>query len=208
MVNIQEYIGKQQIDNRASNYVLKYVPFVKVPYGSAYMRNIRWTTGAERVERDNQSKSIQGSDWPAIKTKRGNDMSCECASHKIRKIAGCAWLECQERFTRHRFQWKPVVSDPGMHHGACVTHVPWCMSGSLAGGAGENVHGILGACATRNFTYLARDPWKHSLWWYFYLKKTSQLRYSMIDIVDACEILTHFKSLYNSSRLTSWHRCL
>ena len=23
------------------------------------------------------------------------------------------------------------VSDPGMHHGTCVTHVPWCMSGSL-----------------------------------------------------------------------------
>ena len=22
-------------------------------------------------------------------------------------------------------------SDPGMHHGTCVTHVPWCMSGSL-----------------------------------------------------------------------------
>ena len=23
------------------------------------------------------------------------------------------------------------VSDPDMHHGTCVTHVPWCMSGSL-----------------------------------------------------------------------------
>ena len=23
------------------------------------------------------------------------------------------------------------VGDPGMHHGTCVTHVPWCMSGSL-----------------------------------------------------------------------------
>ena len=26
---------------------------------------------------------------------------------------------------------KPLDSDPGMHHGTCVTHVPWCMSGSL-----------------------------------------------------------------------------
>ena len=25
----------------------------------------------------------------------------------------------------------PRVSDPDMHHGTCVTHVPWCMSGSL-----------------------------------------------------------------------------
>ena len=27
----------------------------------------------------------------------------------------------------------PRVSDPDMHHGTCVTHVPWCMSGSLTG---------------------------------------------------------------------------
>ena len=65
--------------------------------------------------------------------------------------------ECRERFPRHRFQRKPPVSDPGMHHGTCVAHVPWCMS-SLTRGAGENVPGIPGACATCNFTYLARDP--------------------------------------------------
>ena len=48
---------------------------------------------------------------------------------------------------RRRFQRKPLVSDPGMHHGTCVTHVPWCMSGSLTCGDGENVPGIPGACA-------------------------------------------------------------
>ena len=36
--------------------------------------------------------------------------------------------ECRERFSRHRLQRKPLVSDPGMHHGTCVMHVPWCMS--------------------------------------------------------------------------------
>ena len=25
----------------------------------------------------------------------------------------------------------PRASDPDMHHGTCVTHVPWCMPGSL-----------------------------------------------------------------------------
>ena len=45
------------------------------------------------------------------------------------------------------FQRKPLVSDPGMHHGTCVTHVPWCMSGSLTRSGGENVPGIPGACA-------------------------------------------------------------
>ena len=62
-------------------------------------------------------------------------------------------------FPRHRLQRKPLVSDPGMHHGKCVTHVPWCMSVSLTHGGGENVPGILGACATRDYTYLARGPW-------------------------------------------------
>ena len=36
-------------------------------------------------------------------------------------------LECRERLPRRRLQRKPLVSDPSMHHGTCVTHVPWCM---------------------------------------------------------------------------------
>ena len=28
----------------------------------------------------------------------------------------------------------PQVSDPHMHYGTCVTHVPWCMPGSLTNG--------------------------------------------------------------------------
>ena len=66
--------------------------------------------------------------------------------------------ECRERFPRHRLQRKPLVSDSGMHHGTCVTYVPWCMLGSLTRGGGENDPGIPGACATQNFTYLARGP--------------------------------------------------
>ena len=64
--------------------------------------------------------------------------------------------ECRECFSRHRIERKPLVSDPGMHHDTCITHVPWCMSGSLTRSGGENVHGIPGACATRNFRHLAR----------------------------------------------------
>ena len=55
--------------------------------------------------------------------------------------------ECRERFPRRRLQRKPLVSDPGIHHGTCVTHVPRCMSGSLTRGGGESDPGILGACA-------------------------------------------------------------
>ena len=70
--------------------------------------------------------------------------------------------ECRERFPRLWFHRKLLVNDPGMHHGTCVTHVPWCMSGSLTCGGGENVPGIPGACATRNFTFLSRGPWRWS----------------------------------------------
>ena len=70
------------------------------------------------------------------------------ASYQIRKIAGCACAgNAGNVFPRRRFQRKPLVSDPGMHHGTCVTHVPWCMSRSLTCGDGENVPGIPGACA-------------------------------------------------------------
>ena len=32
------------------------------------------------------------------------------------------------------FSPPPRVSDPDMYHGTCVTHVPWCMPGSLTSG--------------------------------------------------------------------------
>ena len=81
------------------------------------------------------------------------------ASCQIRKIAGCACAgNAGNVFPRGRLQRKLLVSDPDMHHGTCVTHVPWCMSGSLNRGGGENFPGIPGACATRNITYLARGP--------------------------------------------------
>ena len=66
--------------------------------------------------------------------------------------------ECQEGFPHHPLQRKPLVSDPGMHHGTRVLHVPWCMPGSLTRGGGEKHPGISGACATRNFAYLVRSP--------------------------------------------------
>ena len=42
----------------------------------------------------------------------------------------------RERFSRHRLQRKPLVSDHGIYHGTCVTS------------GGENVLDIPGACAT------------------------------------------------------------
>ena len=81
-------------------------------------------------------------------------------SYQIRKIAGCACAgNARNVFPAADFQGSRLVSYPGMHHGTCVMHVPWCMSGSLTYGGSENVPGNPGACANRNFTYLARGPW-------------------------------------------------
>ena len=50
--------------------------------------------------------------------------------------------ECRERFPRHRLQRKPLVIEPGMHRGTCVTDVSWCMTGTLTRGDGGNVPGM------------------------------------------------------------------
>ena len=76
----------------------------------------------------------------------------------MQKISAGMRRERRVRFPGHRFQRKPLVSDPGMHQGTCVTHVPWCMPVWLTRGGGENVPGIPCACATRNFTYPVRGP--------------------------------------------------
>ena len=80
--------------------------------------------------------------------------------------------ECWERFPRHRLQRNPLVSDPSIHHGTYVTHVPWCMSGSLTRGGGENVPCIYGACANANWLFLIplgysghfRQRWPQNRW--------------------------------------------
>ena len=69
------------------------------------------------------------------------------ASYQIRKTVGCACTgNAGNIFPRHRLQKKLLVSDPGMHHGTCVTHVPCCMPGSPTSDGGENDPGIPGAC--------------------------------------------------------------
>ena len=48
----------------------------------------------------------------------------------MRKIAGCACAGNPGNI----FPAAACISDPDMHHGTCVTHVPWCMLGSLTSG--------------------------------------------------------------------------
>ena len=64
------------------------------------------------------------------------------ASYKIRKNACCACAGNAGNAGNVFPARKPQVSDPGMHHGTRVTHVPWYVSRSLTHGGGENVPGI------------------------------------------------------------------
>ena len=92
------------------------------------------------------------------------------------RINGTPWSSCQIRKIAGAhapgmpgtFSPSSQVSDPDMHHGTCVTHVPWCMPGSLTSGflwnwrRGETFPAIHGACATCNFPYLVRGPcWRY-----------------------------------------------
>ena len=38
------------------------------------------------------------------------------------------------RYVKLRVSLSPLISDPDMHHGTCVTHVPGCVPGSLSSG--------------------------------------------------------------------------
>ena len=53
-------------------------------------------------------------------------VSLSWASCQIRKIAGAHAPGMPGTFSP-----SPQLNDPEMHHGTCVTHVPWCMPGSL-----------------------------------------------------------------------------
>ena len=62
---------------------------------------------------------------------------------EVQQSAACTrWHEPLVRYVKLQvahapemlFPKAPRVSDPDMHHGTCVTHVPWWMPGSLTSG--------------------------------------------------------------------------
>ena len=78
---------------------------------------------------DLHMSSLLRSDMNSKHTNTLAEMSSTWASYQLRKIAGCACAGMPGKFPP-----PPQVSDPDMHHGMCVTHVPWCMPGSLTSG--------------------------------------------------------------------------
>ena len=67
--------------------------------------------------------------WHDVIMELGVCVSITWASCQIRKIAGAHAPGMPGTFSPSL-----QASDPDMHHGTCVTHVPWCMLGSLTSG--------------------------------------------------------------------------
>ena len=104
------------------------------------------------------------------------------------------------------------VRDPDMHHGTCVTHLPWCMPGSLASsflwsqGGGGDVPGIPGACTTRNFYVSGKRPMMNH-WVYIKLQWHSQyLKISWNSCWYYSNVETHLVYRHNEI-LVQIHRC-
>ena len=74
--------------------------------------------------------------WPVIWHNLSDLIGCG------QKVSSTSWTSCQIRKIAGAhapgipvtFSPSPQVSDPDMHHGTCVAHVPWCMPGSLTSG--------------------------------------------------------------------------
>ena len=138
-----------------------------------------------------------------IKSKTGNSIAdvlelTKCcaqpwASFQKRKIAGCACAgNAGNVFPRDRLHRKPLVSDPDMDQGTCVTHVPWCLSGSLTRGRGENVPDIPSACASATLRIWQETHWGVLRWELivnylsFFQNQPNNLSVIYVCILDRC----------------------
>ena len=83
-----------------------------------------------------------------------------------------------------------IVSDPGLHHGTCVTHVSWCMSGWLTRGGGENGPG-----------WYKRTWYQSAATWWTYTEGRRVSRHYLFD--PGLVSIECTKSLHSSPTLVS-----
>ena len=89
-----------------------------------HQQNGRHFSCHQWITRSSYTGIIPHSEMPMYWTKR-----YAWASYQIHKIAGAHAPGMPGSFSP-----SPQVSDPGMHHGTCVTHVQWGMPRSLTNG--------------------------------------------------------------------------
>ena len=125
------------------------------------------------------------------------------ASYQIRKIAGYACAgNAGNIFPRRPFQRKPLVSDPGMHHGTCVTRAVMHVGIAYLRWRGKRSRHSR-RMRTRNFVYLARGPCDVSFW-IKYCIYAYALAFRSIHI----HIRTWRDERYSGWWIVAWNWCL
>ena len=76
-----------------------------------------------------------------------------CAKLQVAHVPGMPGTFPPPPTSKETASWRSQHASQHVHHARAVMHV-----GIATRGDGENVPGIPGACATLNFTYLARGP--------------------------------------------------
>ena len=94
---------------------------------------------------------------------QGHTYSTQWASYQIRKLRIAHVLGMPGTLFPPTSK-ETVVSDPGMHHGTCVTHVSWCMSRSLTCGGEENVPDIPGASVNQKILRIWQEAYYNTLY--------------------------------------------
>ena len=96
----------------------------------------------DRIATANRTR-ISSEKWLLHHCLNSNSLWLPWASYQIRKNADCARAGNAGTFSLSTTS-KEIASWQSRHAPRHVTHVPWCISGSLTRGGGENVPGILG----------------------------------------------------------------
>ena len=128
-----------------SNILLGLVWWIGKRSHSYIRKSFAWLCNifyCEHIYNTNWHFVIAGKAWDIPWWPRDDREYCHTSGLLDRRSLLTAWASCQIRKIAGAhapgmpvtFSLSPHVSDPDMHHGTCVTHVPWCMPGSLTSG--------------------------------------------------------------------------
>ena len=87
-----------------------------------------WSVAVHATARVRQLAREQAAGYPTARASKASwSQNWPCASYQILRVAHAPGMP-------GTFSPSPRVSDSDMHHCTCVTHVSWCMPGSLISG--------------------------------------------------------------------------
>ena len=134
--------------------------------------NTPWRMSVDELcESKNKSKHIK-TNQSKTKKARVNKIKQNKAKYGLTVRSTLTWASCQIRIIAgahapgmpETFSPPSRVSDPDMHPGTYVTHVPWCMPGSLTSGflwSRRREKTFPAFPVKPDFTYLVRGPWTY-----------------------------------------------